>query len=88
MQMVILKVLSMKQTSQASNYRIVVEGELDRVWLDRLGSLEITEQRPPGQPVVSRLEGRLKDQSALQGVLDTLFMLGMRLILVERLEGE
>ena len=62
-----------------------MEGELDRMWFDSLGSLEITEQRQPGQPVVTQLEGRLKDQSALQGVLDTLFMLGMRLILVERL---
>ena len=75
----------MKQAPQADNYRIVVEGVLDPVWLDRLGGLEITEQRQPGQPVVTRLEGRLEDQAALQGVLDTLFMLGMRPILVERL---
>ena len=75
----------MQKESQAVYYRIVVEGVLDPVWLDRLGGLEITEQRQPGQPIVTRLEGRLEDQSALQGVLDTLFMLGMRPILVERL---
>ncbi len=75
----------MKQASQAINYRIVVEGALDPVWHDRLGGLEISEQREPGQPVVTRLEGRLEDPSALQGVLDTLFMLGMRLLLVENL---
>jgi hypothetical protein len=73
----------MKQASQTADYRIVVEGVLDPVWFDRLGGLKITEQRQPGQPVVTRLEGRLVDQSALQGVLDTLFMLGLRLLTVE-----
>ena len=70
---------------EAANYRFLVEGELDPIWLERLGGLEITEQRQPGQPVVTRLEGRLVDQSALQGVFDTLIMLGMRLVTVERL---
>jgi hypothetical protein len=76
----------MIQVSQAANYRILVDGTLDPMWLECLGGLEIAEQRQPGQPVFTRLEGWLADQSALQGVLDTLFMLGMRLILVERLQ--
>ena len=75
----------MMQASQALNYRIVVEGALDPMWLQCLGGFEAAEQRQPGQPVVTRLEGHPIDQSALQGVLDTLFMLGMRLITVERL---
>ena len=70
---------------EAANYRFLFEGELDPVWLERLGGLDITEQRQPGRPVVTRLEGRLVDQSALQGVFDTLIMLGMRLVTVERL---
>jgi hypothetical protein len=73
----------MKQALQTADYRIAVEGVLDPVWFACLGGLEITEQRQPGEPVVTRLEGRLVDQSALQGVLDTLFMLGLRLISVE-----
>jgi hypothetical protein len=72
----------MTDTSQAANYRIVVEGALDPMWLESLGGLDIAEQR---QLVVTHLEGRLVDQSALQGVLDTLFMLGLRLMFVERL---
>ena len=74
------------QVAQAANYRIVVEGVLDPVWLECLGGLEITEERQPGRPVITRLEGCLTDEAALQGVLDTLFMIGMRLILVERIE--
>ena len=73
----------MNQASQIAEYRIVVEGVLDPVWFECLGGLQITEQRQPGQPVVTQLEGQLADQSALQGVLDTLFMLGLRLITVE-----
>jgi hypothetical protein len=76
---------SMKQASQAANYRILAEGVLDPMWLACLGSLAVAEERQPGRPVVTCLTGRLVDESALQGVLDTLFMLGMRLILVERL---
>jgi hypothetical protein len=76
----------MEQVSQAVYHRIVVEGELDPIWRESLGGLAITEQSLPGMPVITRLEGSLADQSALQGVLDTLFMLGMRLILVERFE--
>jgi hypothetical protein len=75
----------MIQVSQATDYRIVVEGVLDPVWLECLGGLEITQQRHPGRPVVTQLQGRLVDQSALQGVIDTLFMLGLRLVSVERL---
>jgi hypothetical protein len=75
----------MMQASQTANYRIVVEGVLDPMWLECLGGLELTEQRQPGQPVVTQLEGRLADQSALHGVIDTLFMLGLRLLFVERL---
>jgi hypothetical protein len=73
------------QVAQAANYRIVAEGVLDPVWLECLGGLAITEERQPGRPAITRLEGRPTDEAALQGVLDTLFMLGMRLVTVERL---
>lgn len=75
----------MSEASQTANYRIVVEGVLDPMWIECLGGLDITEQRQPGRPVVTQLQGRLVDQSALQGVIDTLFMLGLRLMSVERL---
>ena len=71
------------QASHAANYRITVEGALDPMWLQCLGGFEPTEQRLPGRPAVTQLEGCPVDQAALQGVIDTLFMLGMRLILVE-----
>ena len=75
----------MMQAAQAVRYRIVVEGVIDPVWHESLGGLAIAEQRQPGRPVVTQLEGRLVDQSAFQGVIATLFMLGLPLLFVERL---
>ncbi len=76
------------QASHTANYRIVVEGVLDPMWVQCLGGFEITEDRQPGRPVMTRMEGRPTDEAALQGVLDTLFMLGLRLILVESLPAD
>ncbi len=75
----------MRQTPQPLIYRIVVEGEIDPLWYDCLGGLTLAEQRSSGQPVCTQLEGRLPDQSALHGVIATLFMLDLRLVRVEQL---
>jgi hypothetical protein len=75
----------MMQAPQTINYRIVVEGSIDPLWFACLGGLEISEKQRPGRPAVTQLKGMLADQSALHGVLDTLFMLGLRLVFVERL---
>jgi hypothetical protein len=71
-------------------YQILVEGVLDPSWSERLSGLNIAVRRQPAIPVVTELTGPLEDQAALQGVLDTLFMLNLRLLLVERyrMEGE
>lgn len=61
------------------------KGFLDPAWRKCLGGLEISEQRRASRPVVTQLRGRVVDQSALQGVIDTVFMLGVRLMSVERL---
>lgn len=76
---------TMRQASQPLTYRIVVEGEIDPIWYDCLGGLTLAEQRGLDLPVVTQLEGMLADQSALHGVIATLFMLGLRLVRVERL---
>ena len=57
------------QVAQTANYRIIVEGVLDPVWLECFGGLAITEERQPGRPAITRLEGRPTDEAALQGVL-------------------
>ncbi len=88
------------QAPRPANYRITVEGVLDPMWLPCLSGFDVAEeparpgqapnggapdQQERGHPVVTCLEGRVVDQAALQGVLDTLFMLGLRLVRVESL---
>ena len=65
-------------------YQILVEGALDPSWTDSLAGLVISVREGPEQPPVTVLTGPLTDQAALQGVLDTLFMLNLRLLRVER----
>ena len=62
-------------------YQILVEGAVNPAWSDCLAGLTITMRE---QPTVSLLSGPLADQGALHGVLDTLFMLNLPLIRVER----
>ena len=45
-------------------------------WSDRLGGMTIVETTPEGMT----LEGRLPDQAALAGVLDTLFSLNLSIL--------
>jgi len=78
----------MMQASQAVTYQILVEGSPDPFWYESLGGLEISVLRDAGQPVITLLKGQLADQSALQGVLDTLFLLHLRLLRVEWMRAE
>ncbi len=78
----------MIQAMQAASYRIVVEGVIDPSWRECFDGLAVVEQRRPGGRVVTQLEGNLEDQSALQGVIATLFMLRMNLLFIVRLPEE
>ena len=78
----------MTQTAPIPYYQILVAGVIDSTWTACLGGLDISVREQPAQPVVTMLTGPLEDLSALQGVLDTLFMLNMPLLLVERFPRE
>ena len=65
------------------HYQILVQGALDPNWSEYLAGLSISVRERPSQPLVTELSGPLRDQAALHGVLDTLFMLNLPLLLVE-----
>lgn len=65
-------------------YQIKVRGEIDSVWSERLGGMQITVE--PSDIVT--LVGRLADQAALAGVLDTLYELHLPVLEVRQLEQE
>jgi len=72
-----------------AKYRISVVGILEESFADRLCGLSIQNTEPDqdaGKPVVT-LTGRLTDQAALMGVLNTLYNMRMPLIAVECLSG-
>jgi hypothetical protein len=66
-----------------ADYRICVCGRLDATWSDRLAGMQITEsQGTQGEPQTV-LEGRLADQAALSGVLNTLYELHLPVLWAE-----
>ena len=56
-----------------ARYRIQVKGYLDPSWSDRLGGMSITTTGQADETPVSTLVGRVLDQAALMGVLNTLY---------------
>jgi hypothetical protein len=76
--------MHVRSFDEAATYRITVLGYLDPGWSDRLGAMTITPMTDPGSRTVTTLLGRLLDQAALAGVLNTLYDLGLTLLFVER----
>jgi hypothetical protein len=66
-----------------ADYRISVQGCLDRSWSERLGGVSVQVRDPVGQAPVSVLTGTFRDQAALAGTIDTLYSLGFPLLSVQ-----
>ena len=69
-----------------STYRIRINGHLDTSWSDRLSGMTVTIIGGKDTPETTTLEGRLLDQAALTGVINTLYDLGLPLVSVECLD--
>lgn len=67
-----------------ATYAIWVRGAVSPEWVDRLGGLQVREVRAGDQPI-TELVGEVIDQTALAGVLNTLFRLGLPIVSVDRL---
>ena len=66
-----------------ATYRILVQGHLDEKWSDHLSDMVITRAFTDEKNPITILVGHLLDQSALSGVLNTLYDLRMPLISAE-----
>ena len=64
-------------------YRIVVGGGLDANWADQLADLAITPGEDPTSAATTTLEGPIRDQAELSGVLNALYDLHLPLLSVE-----
>jgi len=67
-----------------ATYAIWARGALGHEWFDRVGGMEIRLVET-GAGAMTELVGALADQSALSGVLKTLYDLGLSIVSVERL---
>jgi len=74
--------------NRPGNYRIRVQGFLDKKWSERLGGLRITTSKTGDDKSVTVLEGHVRDQAELAGVLSTLYQRHLTLLSVEHLNGE
>jgi len=68
---------------QRARYEIRVQGRLEEGWSEYIGDLKIRTERT--QPPVTVLTGMVTDQAALQGLLSSLYSLGLPLLLVRQL---
>lgn len=66
-----------------ARYEVRVQGMLDGCWSQWLGGLQVSSEG--GE---SALSGTLPDQSALYGVLEMVFDLGLAVVTVRRLPPE
>jgi hypothetical protein len=63
-------------------YEIRVEGIVDESWSARLGGMRISTESAGAWPPVTVLTGEIQDQAALNGILSTLYSLGLSLLSV------
>ncbi len=68
-------------------YRIRIQGILDKNWSDYCGGMTIEHEGDPKRYAVTILMGRVADQSALIGVLNSLYDIGYPILSVEYLEA-
>ncbi len=66
-------------------YKIVVQGEIDAEWSDRLWGLQVNISKAKNGKPITSLVGQINDQSALSGILTTLNDMHMTVISVNML---
>jgi hypothetical protein len=69
--------------AEPATYRITVEGRLEPRWSERLGGMQISATERGESGAFTILEGEVKDQAALLGVLNALCNLHLPLVSVE-----
>jgi hypothetical protein len=68
-----------------ATYQIRVQGSMDFNWSDYVGDMHICPDAVENDPTVTVLEGRLRDQAALAGVINSLYELHLPILLIRRL---
>ena len=69
-----------------ADYRIVVQGTVSESWRGRLGGMKVTTSSRESGESQTALQGRLPDQAALRGLLETLYALHLPIVEVTKVE--
>ena len=68
---------------EPADYRIEIQGHLDKSWSGRLGGMQIKAGNRGEKGTVTELTGRVADQAQLIGVLNSLYELHLPILSVE-----
>jgi hypothetical protein len=79
--------LPVVEFSSPANCRITIKGRLDKRFSDNFGGLEIRNLTAENNTQISYLEGKISDQAALLGCLNSLYNMRFPILTVEVLEG-
>ena len=71
-----------------ATYRVVVQGEVSQDWIGRLGGMVITTTSQESGASRTTLQGRILDQSALRGILETLYALHLPILEVTMVDTD
>ena len=69
-----------------ATYRIVVQGTVNPDWGGRLGGMAITTSSQESREPQTILLGRIRDQPALRGILETLYAFHLPILEVKRVD--
>lgn len=69
-----------------AKYKIVVQGTVPESWADRLAGMEVVASKKSDAQQRSILKGVLRDQAALNGVLETLYKLHLTIVSVKQVK--
>jgi hypothetical protein len=68
--------------ASTASYHIELSGGLDKSWSDYLGDMSIEVTQDAAGHVITILTGSVIDQAMLMGVLNTVYNMGLSLLLV------
>ena len=81
-----MKIKAEIQRTQSAKYQIKIQGRQTEGWADWMDNLEIVTERDSEETTITILNGIVKDQSGLHGLLNRIRDLGLTLITVQRMD--
>jgi hypothetical protein len=73
--------------NRSSEYQIRVKGVIGKSWLDRFGGMKVTLEEDNKGDSTYNMVGCLNDQTALAGILKTLYELHLTILSIQILDN-